>query len=872
MNIMNQITLKGLKKNKTRTIVTIIGIILSAAMITAVTTFASSIQSYIVNYTISKTGDWHLKFDIENIEDYHDIKEDNRVEHISLVHEGGYSLLEGGTNQYKPYLYIMELDSQGLDTLPIYLTQGRLPENSQEIVIPEHISTNGGVEFKIGDQLELEVGQRYVGDFVLNQNNPITYEEDEKTEELRIIGSRAFTVVGICQRFSYELEDYSAPGYSVITKMDESVTANEHDSLSVYLKLNKPRKVYELAKDLHEKYGANNFTYNSEVLRYQGISNIGGFNRVIYSLATIVMILIMVGSISLIYNSFSISVSERKKQFGLLSSVGATRKQLINSVFYEALVIGLIGIPLGIGSGILGIGVTLYLLKDNFVRMIGERLPVELTLSVSLPSVIAAIIVSIITILISAYIPARRAKKISAMDAVRQTADIKLTARTVKTSVLTRKLFGIEGDIALKNLKRNKRRYRSTVFSLFISVLLFISASSFSMYLTDSVENVYEDYNFELAYFVYESDNLSQEHKQAFEDICKLDGIDDGATIRAGYWETILSKEQIIPSYYTKMLDYGYLSEDGESLTVNVFVYSVDHTGFLNYINKLGLDKEKYQNPEELTAIAIDRQHYFNADEERYINTSIFKEHSETKITVSDNDESPNRASLVIGAFTELPPLGLKEYSYGNSIVLIVDEEVVNDTQSKIKDMVWDNQYQMFFKSNNPDEAVEDIKKILVDAGLDTGAIFNIAERVEDNRNIITILNVFAYGFIVLMSLITIANVFNTISTNINLRRREFAMLKSVGITNSGFNKMLNYECIFYGLKALFYGLPASIVVTYLIYLGVMEGVDMNFYLPIKSILISVLSVFLVVFISMMYSMRKIRNENILDALKNENL
>ena len=185
--------------------------------------------------------------------------------------------------------------------------------------------------------------------------------------------------------------------------------------------------------------------------------------------------------------------------------------------------------------------------------------------------------------------------------------------------------------------------------------------------------------------------------------------------------------------------------------------------------------------------------------------------------------------------------------------------------------MEWSNEY-MFLKSDNPALSFNEMEKILDSAGLNSGSIFNVAEEVEANRNIITILNVFAYGFIILMSLITIANVFNTITTNINLTKREFAMLKSVGMTNKSFHKMLNYESIFYGLKALLYGIPSSMVVTFLIYLSIQQGLDTSFYLPIKSIIISVFSVFLVVFISMMYSTTKIQKENILDALKNENL
>ncbi|HZK35046.1 MAG TPA: ABC transporter permease, partial [Bacillota bacterium] len=174
------------------------------------------------------------------------------------------------------------------------------------------------------------------------------------------------------------------------------------------------------------------------------------------------------------------------------------------------------------------------------------------------------------------------------------------------------------------------------------------------------------------------------------------------------------------------------------------------------------------------------------------------------------------------------------------------------------------------FKADDSYKAEEDINEILRDAGLSD--VVNIAEVVQENRNIVTIISIFAYGFIILMSLITIANVFNTISTNVNLRRREFAMLKSVGMTDKSFNRMLNFECILYGLKGLLYGLPVAILITYLIYRGISQGVEMAFYLPVNGILTSVFSVFIVVFVSMMYSMSRIRNENILDELKNENL
>ena len=151
-------------------------------------------------------------------------------------------------------------------------------------------------------------------------------------------------------------------------------------------------------------------------------------------------------------------------------------------------------------------------------------------------------------------------------------------------------------------------------------------------------------------------------------------------------------------------------------------------------------------------------------------------------------------------------------------------------------------------------------------------SFINYAEGVESNRSVIIIIKVFAYGFIILISLIAAANVFNTITTNINLRRRDFAMLKSVGMDDKGMRKMLNFECILYGTKALIYGLPVSVGVTYLIYRSIRRGIDTEFFIPWTAVGIAVLSVFIVVFVTMMFSMNKIKKDNPIDALKNENL
>ena len=872
MNVINKVTLKVLKKNKTRTIVTIIGVILSAAMITAVISLISSIQNYMIDLTIAEEGNWHVVARSVNYKNAQIIRDMDEVSNAAITRTGGYSVLEGSKNEYKPYLYILELDEEAFKTLPIHLISGRLPQNENEVVISNHISANGGVNYEIGDRLTLNVGERISEDgSTLGQKDSFVYEGNGMSEKLMITGTREFTVVGVCERLSYKLEGYSAPGYTVFTILDTDAITDT-DYVDVYFKVKKPAESYSIVEKLGH-IDSRGYEYNSELLRYMGVSNNSNFILVLYSLGAILIALIMFGSVALIYNSFSISVSERKRQFGLLVGAGATSKQLRNSVFFEAFVIAGIGIPIGVMSGILGIYITLYFIGDLFNKMVTSPVAVPLKLSVSIPGLIIAILTAFITILISAYIPARRSGKMSAMDAIRQTTDIKLTQKQVKTSRLTRMLFGIEGELAMKNMKRNRRRYRSTVASLFISIVLFISASAYSMYLVDSVANVYEDQKYDLSYYVHKSSSIDESSlAKVYDDIIALDSIDEGAVVSTGYYGEIrVPKDQVEESYYEGQVQEGFIS-DGEDPYVDIDIRSVDNSTFADYIKRLGLDEARFEDPTSPAGIMIDKQHYYDAQAKRYRNTNIFKEQRPAKLSIDYwyGEGKTGNIDIEIAAFADMAPFGITDYSYSRSgVILIISDKIMENI---FQDSDEYRNINMYFRAEEPFKAEEDVKKILIESGFDVATLYNVAEAIQNYRNVITIISVFSYGFIVLISLIAIANVFNTISTNVNLRRREFAMLKSIGMTGRSFNKMLNFECIFYGLKALLYGLPVSIGITYLIYRSIDKGVDMAFYLPVKGILVSIISVFLVVFASMMYSMSKIRNENILDALKNENL
>lgn len=907
MNIFNKVTIKSLKENRTRTIVTIIGIMLSAAMICAVTTFVSSIQNYVLNYSIYTAGDWHGAVYNVDWNDYTGINTDEEVSNASYAQILGYAQIES-VNEYKPYMYVYGAkQSSFFDMMPVHIISGSLPENSNEIILPEHLESNGGLKYKIGDTITLELGDRKLDGYLMGQNNPCyTYDTNNydtvlNDEVIEVRETRTYKIVGIYER--PEFEEMTAPGYTAITVADKEFS--DSTRFDVYFKMNKPARIY----DFMESKGLGG-TQNTDLLMFSGVSRFSSFSSVLTNLAIIVIVLIMFGSISLIYNAFSISVSERTKQFGLLSSIGATKRQLKKMVFYEALAVSAIGIPLGIGVGIAGIAITLMLIGNKFASLIGNY-NVPMRICISWEAIVIAVIVALITVLISAWIPSKRATKISAVEAIRQNTDIKAKNKRIKTSKLTYKLFGIYGVLASKHYKRSKKKYAATVISLFMSIVLFVSASAFTQYLMESVEGSMGVDGYDLRFYS-SKENMNEKTPDEVFSLFMSDRYVTGVAYSSSkQFNGFISKEYVTNEFIDGK-KYGHVSngvdlikedEDIESLSGQI--YFVNDSEFEKLIDKYNLNREDYFDENNPMAISVDHNIRFDFEKEKYVATDVLNS-DYCEITCMELKHIPGYSHM-----------GEKTDSDGNRIMLFQNNTDKNDVlelpyeESFVeytvksgktitdfpfyvaKTVLADlnviypmsmadkvvpegynyNYYDFYIKTDNHKASFENLKSLLDQNGLnDMNQLINYAEQVETSKNIVNIIQVFSYGFIVLISLIAAANVFNTISTNINLRRREFAMLKSVGMTKSGFNKMMNYECLLYGSKALIFGLPVSAGFTYLIYLAVYEGYETTYHLPWSAIAIAVVSVFAVVFATMLYSMRKIKKDNPIDALKNENL
>ncbi|MGN0566077.1 MAG: ABC transporter permease [Candidatus Limousia pullorum] len=869
MNIMNKVTLQSMKKNKTRTIVTIVGIILSVSMVTAVTTIVTSLQNYLYETAVYENGSWHGMFQNISFEKGEEIAQDDGVADTVYTQYIGYAKMEASKNDFKPYLYVIGGNDETFDTLPIHLTEGRLPQNDAEIILPNHLENNGGVSYKLNDVLLLPLGDRMSDGYKLFQNNPITGEYDDKgniivsdDETLETNTLKQYTIVGFYERPSFE--NFTAPGYTAITFSDLSDKSALYD---VYYTMKNPQDVMGFSDNYYFKDGLGGST-NNEVLMYQGVSQYDTYSSSLYGMIAILIVIIMMGSIALIYNAFSISASERTVQFGLLSSIGATKKQIRKSVRFEALVLGLIGIPIGILAGIGGIGVTFFLLGDNlktFTTSVAGGDSVQFHMSVSWIGIAAAVVIACITLAVSVIKPAFRASRITAIEAIRSSKDIsdrKADRKNHKTSKITYKIFGLPGVLAKKYYTRSAKKYRATIISLFMSIVLFVSASSFILYLTSSVNNVYYRADYDITATI--SSDYADSKAEVLQEVRNLGSVDKASSSVMSNF-LVENGEELLTNEGKAALMEKYGFDSFEDLSVDMFLVGFDDETYENYVTSLGLNPEDLGENDVILYGLGQTIDYKNGTVKSYdflkdtVKTVEFSRRTYNVDT--DTYEKGEEYSFNVATTAESMPFG---YNGRDSVSSNVVYGVVRENSDIFKDT---EGTVIFIDSNDYEKTEKELGEIS-----EIASVYNAAAEIENSRALMMVINVFAYGFIVLISLISVTNVFNTIVTNLKLRQRDFAMLRSVGMTKGGFRRMMIFECLIYGTKALLFGIPVSFLITLWIYSSVNVTWDGGLLIPWSAYGIVIVSVFIVVLISMVYAMSKINRNNLVETLRKDSI
>ena len=863
MNVIKKLTYASILKNRKRSIATVIAVILSTALIVGTAGLAASAIRSFQNTAVYQVGDFHMT--VENVprSDLPQITENKQVDNSFLTLSLGYAALEGGKNKDKPYLYVYALGERALSGgWGLHLTEGRMPENGNELAISAHIRSNGRVPLKVGDTLTLAIGRR------IGADGKALYQETafvpELPESLAASETRSFTVVGVIERPEREIEPYEAPGYTCITYADEAALAAA-DPVNVSFTLKSAFRYDTFSETLFRNLSSyTGVMINRDLLEYAGALN-DDLLTFIFIVSAIVLAIIMLTSIFVIRNSFAISVSEKNRQYGILASVGATSKQIRKSVLYEGLLFGLVGVPVGVGGGMLAVFVLLKIVNALIGSLVNGLVFVYW---VPLAAVFVSVLLAAVTIFFSADIPARRAGKIAPIEAVRGNREVNVRAKEVNVSPLTKKLFGIGGVIAAKNLKRSRKKYRTTVVSLVLSVTVFISLFSFVAYMKKSVAQEREEIPFNIS--VYPPDFDHQEETEALYPIlaeaaaadtaawfrysdahCSLEAYGSAENKR----ETAARLEETLQVY--DFNDESALTEDElrESYgKISIRVAAYNEAYFAEYLRSVGCAAAP-----EKAAVLVDLNGSMNV-----------KAGQTVRLDYTSDDTEPFSIDFNVAKTVDSGhPMGMEGHPANHPLMVVSEAYFTAEQKSKLHQDI----SSLFLSTQDADAAEQSLLTFIdSDPAVYSGyGLNNVQSDADDMRRIILIAEIFLYGFIAVITLIGVTNIFNTITTNMNLRQKEFAMLKSVGMTKREFNRMVRLESLMYGLKSLCIGIPLGIAGGAGFYVLFHDQFRLTYVFPAAAVALSVLFVFIIVGLTMRYSLGKINKQNIIETIRNEN-
>ena len=929
MNLMKTLTLKNLKLNRKRTIVTIVGIILATALLSALVTLVSSFQYSMIEYQKQKDGDFHVKFSNVKMSELSEFKNNRNIESTFETMGMGFAKLDGCKNEDKPYAYVMATDEAGFEKGCFNLIEGRMAKNEDEIVIPRHLKTNGRIDIKVGDEITLDIGKRYDSntESVISENCAYEHEAETLTDTV----TKRYKVVGIMERPGYGMEDYSAAGYTFVTYSDELAAidngtkseASEADTmLTVYSRYTQKalrnkdavtadiigvdEKLFEKSNNssvemsaeesdrfLKEMENAKYDIYiNGFLISYECVFPIDGSFKALFTVAAVVALIIILTSVYCIKNSFNISITEKIRQYGMLASVGATRRQIKSSVKTEAAMLGVVGIPVGTMSGIVA---ALVLVKVVNALSAGW-LNFALSFHTSLPALILAVILSIATIYFSATGSARRAAKVTPLEAIRNTKEIKIKSAKLRTPAVIGRIWGIGGVISYKNIKRNNKKYRTTVTSIVICSVTFIVISYFMSVAFSMVEMSYAstDYNIGI--------NMSYEKDIDIEKLTKLvsgiEGVDD-YLVGASYDFDVDN-----PEYTKEYGEYcGKLIDESEDVSQMFLITVLDDKSYDKYASDAGI-----KNAAE-GAILVNKGTFavYNENSSKYVKKEmeLYKYKAgdtircgynvyddapsddnavegDTESSTEDNNNGIRKTvDVTIAGVTDKVPIGYEGYSNNTLYTLLFMnqkgfESLWADGKSGNELKPGYATYSAYVVAENADDYQDTFEKETEGNPEYSQISFYVSNRdkqMREDKSLFTLLGVFAYGLIVVIALIGITNIINTLSTGMELRSREFATLRSIGMTDKQFAGMVRLESVFISVKALVIGVPLGILISYLLCVMMNRMDDAIIYEPpYKAIILCIVVVIMLIYAIMKLSMTKLRHNNIIETIKNENL
>ena len=868
MKSYKELTKRYLKANKKRTMLTIGGIALSVALIFAIGSLLESLNKRQLNDTIKSNGNYHAAFMGVTSDEAEKLKNSVEVKEAGVSSTLGYAVIHENKNandswNNKSYVEVKEYEEKTFNIYNVEIEKGNYPKNSNEIVLPEEALNIMGKS--IGDTIELETGEKY------SPEKDKVLDSSSYTDDIIIRNpvKHTYTIVGIRKKTFAE----GPITYRAITHLDDIKSADRTYNVSVIMK--KHKHTYATTKQMAENLSLEkvtlqngetgyNIDYNENLLRLIGGSRKENYNDSRGIIIGVIVALVIVSTVATIYNSFHISVMERKKEFGTLRSVGATPSQIRGIVFREGFFMAAVAIPVGMVLGYFGLWFVLKLLTIFLSTAMNHMELSGIGATVTFRLVIITVGLAILTVFLSAYLPAKKAGKISPIEAIRSTTDIKVGK--VKSGKLASKLFKAEGYLATRNLRRNKKKFRITIFSITISIVLFIVFNSFvslSLRVNSFTQSYMPDYS---CYFG--STPLSPSEDD-IKTIKSFKGVEKVYTIVSSNPIVTVDSDKINPK--ADLSELKNQQSDPEGKKINIY------NSKFTYPGEDGMKElKKNLSSGEVDIAALERENgviLFQTNLSRNDEKSTYVDYTEYKVgdyiefynTYDDSQlGKPTEKVKVLGIIEK--PFGPFDYNR-QGITMFTTKKVLEnikmDNSGKISSMAIET-------SDNEDEGLKTYLKDIADKN--NGYFNDTKENAKEEKQFQIMIQIFLYGFVAVITLISSINIINTITTNVLLRKKELSMLQAVGMTTKDMHKSIYLESLFCTFTAWIYGTIIGSGISYFLYKGAVRSVDFKWQLPLGAIFISLIGAIIISLIAGVIPINKLKKENIIENIRRESI
>lgn len=827
MRSYGEITLKYLKENKKRTLFTIVGIILSLSLISGVGFLGLSLKDYLYEITINSDGDYEAQFALVNYKDINALRYDVDLEKVAvLTYEGYYTKVD---SEKENYFDVYKVDGEYFKIMNSQrLIEGRVPQAKDEIMINE--SAKEKLNIKLNDEIALN-----------------KLAEDNISTDI----VKTYKVVGI------EADQYSSTNYfSAYTFLDKVEANKEYQVyLSVIASGNKINTIYEKAK----RFNLEDRCYiNNDLLALKGESTRAGINIVIKGIVIFIFVVIVIATIFLIYNAINISVAERIKQFGILRSIGATPKQIRSIVFNEGIIMCLISVPFGVAFGYLGVKVTVDILADKIASMFGGDAMVIKFYPVI---ILFTLVLGLITILLACYGPARKAGKVNVINVIKGNDD----GEKIKyyKGTLVRKIFGVEGWIAYKNIRKNSKRFIVTVLSLSISLIMFITFTTLNLKRINELKYI-------------EKTQLTQGHMVLYDNYDEIKaGMKNTEGINTIYGWGSLNIDLPLPS--DKLTEEFKVEYPGRMIEIDN-----SYSEFMFYSNEVLSELGEEQGLKDDEIILINNVAQYSADGKlENIAITNYKEGDTIRIPkgvidTSSNGEKESYHDIIKDSEENNDYLEFKVKKIIDRDILSADYNyifglIVNESNYiKLVDAKYARvQLGYRYPDLKNKEQIEEIKSEIKEIADEYEAVFfdTLGDNQKDEE-MWTVINVFVYGFIIMVTLIGVVNVFNTITLNILLKKREYGTLETIGMDSKQLNKMVVLEGLLHGIISSITGGIIAIGLMYIAIKILGYGFTVDHGLYLSPFIMGISANLLIVLIASLIPLRKLKKMSLVETIK----